>query len=336
MARRTDPNSQYRVSIHLNNGHRYASTQPFQIDPVTGRKTYRHVHWGTVDESNKFIPGRNYILAPLAEREKLIFPDTWDLSEIRMLSGTRERVRPALEAQDENRLYGDIWLLEKTAETTGIREDLTKIFQGSQGTVNRFMTLVCFLFSGKGSFDRLAAWQRISKTPCDRELPLSSVTKLLQSVTEDQCQSFMKLRDGRPGAEELCVVDTAGRPLWETFPWEIFPRETFRIRKGSLGTDRRRRLSDPEKEGRQLLLSVAQILGRHLEHIRRSMLSDEFDSVQNILDEMRPIRYIRHPNGSPFITPFTVRQAEICEALVFELPENCSPEPWREEIRALS
>lgn len=336
MARRTDPNSQYRVSIHLNNGHRYASTQPFQIDPVTGKKTYRHVHWGTVEDGNKFIPGRNYILAPVVEREKLIFPDTWDLSEIKRLSGTRERVRPILEAQEENRLYGDIWLLEKTAETAGIREDLMKIFQGSEGTVNRFMTLVCFLFSGKGSFGRLAAWQRISRTPWDRELPLSSITKLLQSVTEEQFQSFVKLREGRLGAEELCVVDAVSRPLWETFPWEIFPGETFIVRKGIHSADRQRRASDPEKEGRQLLLFAAQILGRYLEHIRRNRLSDEFYSLQDILDEMRPIRYIRHPGGSPFITPFTVRQAEICEAFGFEPPDNCSPELWREEIRALS
>ena len=29
MSRKADPNSQYRVSIHMNNGYRYASTQPY-------------------------------------------------------------------------------------------------------------------------------------------------------------------------------------------------------------------------------------------------------------------------------------------------------------------
>lgn len=38
MSRRTDPNSQYRVAIHAINGYRYASTQPFQVDPETGKK----------------------------------------------------------------------------------------------------------------------------------------------------------------------------------------------------------------------------------------------------------------------------------------------------------
>ena len=59
MSRRTDPNSQYKVAIHAINGYRYASTQPFQVDPETGKKVYRRVHWGTVDGSNKFIPGKN-------------------------------------------------------------------------------------------------------------------------------------------------------------------------------------------------------------------------------------------------------------------------------------
>ena len=56
MSRRTDPNSQYKVAIHAINGYRYASTQPFQVDPETGKKVYRRVHWGTVDapEMNAF------------------------------------------------------------------------------------------------------------------------------------------------------------------------------------------------------------------------------------------------------------------------------------------
>ena len=70
----------------MNNGYRYASIQPFRINPETRKKTYHHIHWGTVDENNKFIPGKNYLVASHSERTKLIFPDTWDLSEIKKLS----------------------------------------------------------------------------------------------------------------------------------------------------------------------------------------------------------------------------------------------------------
>ena len=115
MARRVDPESQYRVSIHKNNGYRYASTQPGTVNPETGKRDYRRIHWGTVDENNKFYPGKKYIFASIEERSRLIFPDDWDLSEVDKLSGNRKPGRPMIEAQDENRLYGDIWLLEQVA-----------------------------------------------------------------------------------------------------------------------------------------------------------------------------------------------------------------------------
>ena len=126
MPRKPDPEAQYRISVHIDKGYRYASTQPAQVDPETGRRTYRRIHWGTVDEKNRFIPGKSYIFASLEERSKLIFPEGWDLSETEKLSGKRKPGRPVVESQDENRLYGDIWLLEKIAEATGIRKDILK------------------------------------------------------------------------------------------------------------------------------------------------------------------------------------------------------------------
>ena len=81
MPRKPDPEAQYRISVHIDKGYRYASTQPAQVDPETGRRTYRRIHWGTVDENNRFIPGKAYIFASLEERSKLIFPEGWDLSE---------------------------------------------------------------------------------------------------------------------------------------------------------------------------------------------------------------------------------------------------------------
>ena len=53
----------FRVSIHNNNGYRYASSQPFVLDPETGRRIYRRVHWGVVDENLRFIPGKTFIPA---------------------------------------------------------------------------------------------------------------------------------------------------------------------------------------------------------------------------------------------------------------------------------
>ena len=101
MARPVDPNTPYRVALHVTKGYRYASTQPTVVDPETGKRTHHQVHWGTVDENNKFVPGSKYIFASPEERQKLIFPEDWDLSEIDKLSGRRKPGRPVVEGQDE-------------------------------------------------------------------------------------------------------------------------------------------------------------------------------------------------------------------------------------------
>lgn len=573
MPRKADPNSQYKVSIHLNNGYRYASTQPYIINPDTGKKSYHHIHWGTVDDNNKFIPGKNYLVASLSERAKLIFPESWDLSEIKKLSGARPKGRPAIESQDENRLYGDIWLLEQIADATGIRKDLLKTFDNNEETVNAIMTLAFFLFSGKGTYNQLAAWQRITKTPCDRELTSPYITRLTQSITESNRMTLLKLRAARLKAEELCAVDSTSRSAWgsslpdirfgknkdrlplpqtmevvvytlnghmpvyyRTLPgntpdsrsletilqdlksagfkdvvlitdrgyesirnlemyidkkqrmimgtktgqthvrrqidafgtfdhhpdgMEIDPAERiyykqfdleyqiegkrdnikqadklklnlyfdpvrrsqelidldiaikaqaealedirarklpldddatinrvyrfytlsydsetriltsfelnekkvakarreagffantthgldisamdaqhhytlrdeqekyFAMMKGILGADRQRNSTELGKEGRLFVLFVAQILGCYLAHIRKTKLSDSFRSVQDVLNEMRPIRYIEHPSTEPFVTPFIGKQVSVCEAFGFDIPDGCSPE----------
>ena len=573
MARKADPDSQYRVSIHLNNGYRYASTQPYQIDPDTGKKSYHHIHWGRVDENNKFIPSKNYLVAPIAERSKLIFPEDWDLSEVKKLSGAREKGRPAIESQNENRLYGDIWLLEQIADKTDIRKDLLKVFCGNEETVNAIMTLAFFLFSGKGTYNQLAAWQRIARVPYERELTSPYITKLTQSITENDRISLLKLRAARLGAEELCAVDSTSRSAWgdgladihygknkdklplpqtmevvvytldghmpvyyRTLPgntpdsrsletilqdlkaagfkdvvlitdrgyesirnlemyidkkqrmimgtktsqthvrkqidafgdfghhpdgMEIDPEERiyfkqydleyqiegkrdnikqadrlklnlyfdpvrrghelidldiavrsqqsaleeikihkvpldddktikrvyryyqltydeetrilksyvldekkvanarreagffantshgldidamtaqrhyklrdeqekyFAMMKGILGADRQRTSSELGKEGRLFVLFVAQVIGCYLAHIRKTKLKSQFSSIQDILNEMRPIRYVEHPGTKPFITPFIGKQVDICEAFEIEIPNGCAPE----------
>ena len=186
--------------------------------PVRAKSSHRWpeicIHWGRVDDDNKFIPGKNYLVASITERSKLIFPEDWDLSEIKKLSGAREKGRPAIESQNENRLYGDIWLLEQIADKTDIRKDLLKVFCGNEETVNAIMTLAFFLFSGKGTYNQLAAWQRIARVPYERELTSPYITKLTQSITENDRISLLKLRAARLGAEELCAVDSTSRSAW--------------------------------------------------------------------------------------------------------------------------
>lgn len=573
MARQQDPNAQYRISIHLDKGYRYASTQPAIVDPITGVRKYHRIHWGTVDENNKFFPGKTYIFSSIEERSKLIFPENWDLSEIEKLSGNRKPGRPEIESQDENRLYGDIWLLEQIADKTGIRKDLLKTFDGNREMANAVLTLAMYLLCGKGTYNQMVSWQRIVKAPYSSTLRSPDITMLTQKITEQNRMDLLRLRASRLKEHELCAVDSTSRSAWgssladirygknkdhlplpqtlevvvytlnghmpvyyRTFPgntpdsrsletilhdlkqagfknivlitdrgyesirnlelyidrnqpmimgtkvgqnhvrkkidafgkfdhhpdgMELDPKERiyykqydleyqiegkrdnvkrasllklnlyfdplrrsselldldvaiktqkqalevfksekipmddditikrvycyykldydtdtrllksfslddkkvdkkkreagffanttlqidtdpmtahhhyklrdeqekyFSMMKGVMGADRQRNWSESGKTGRLFILFVAQILGCYLSNIRKTKLEKDFDSIYDILGEMRPIRYIEHPNTKGFITPFIGRQIDICEAFDFEIPAGCAPD----------
>ena len=211
----------FRVSIHNNNGYRYASTQPCVLDQETGRKIYHRVHWGLVGEDLKFIPGTTFIYASREEREKLEFPPEWDLSEIRKLSDQRGPGRPAYDGDDLNRLYGDIWLLEQTARTTGIRQDLEKVFEGNKEMVDDILTLAIFPYLTQYTFNRVARWQRIAKAPSKRELTPADITRLTQRITEHHRLELLKLRSARLNKDEVCAVDSTSRSACRTAQFDI-------------------------------------------------------------------------------------------------------------------
>ena len=214
MARPVDTNAQYRVKPHTTKGYIYASTQPSYIDPQTGKKKYRYIHWGTLEGGSKFIPGTAFYMATPEERERLIFPENWDLSEAGKLTGLRNPGRPAYAGESHNRLYGDIWLLEQVAQKTGIRQDLERVFNGNAEIVDDIMTLAMFPYLTKFNYSRVARWQRVVRSPSSRELTPTEITRLTQSITERHRMELLKLRAARLGKDELCAVDSTSRAAY--------------------------------------------------------------------------------------------------------------------------
>jgi len=214
MARPVDPNAQYRIKLHMINGHKYASTQPSYIDSSTGKKKYKYIHWGTVDENLKFYPGSKFYLASPEERERLIFPEDWDISEAKKFTGLREPGRPTYTDECKNRLYGDIWLLEQVAIKTGIRQDLENVFSGNRELVDDIMTLAMFPYLTKFTYNRVARWQRVAGAPSSRKLTSTEITRLTQTITEQHRMDLLKLRAVRLEKGELCAVDSTTRSAY--------------------------------------------------------------------------------------------------------------------------
>ena len=214
MARPVDPLAQYRVKLHINGDYTYASTQPPYDDPSTGKKKYRRVHWGTVDEKLKFTPGATFFMASPEERARLIFPEEWDISEAKALTGLRKPGRPEYSDSDQNRLYGDIWLLEQVALKTGVRQDLEAVFGGNREMVDDILTLAIFPYITKFTYNRVARWQKIARSPSRRELTPKAITLLTQAITEQHRMDLLRLRATRLGKDELCAVDSTSRSAY--------------------------------------------------------------------------------------------------------------------------
>ena len=125
------PETNYKVALRRTGKYRYAATQPAFIDPKTGKEKRRYIYWGEVTDDNRFIPNERYRLASREERDKLIFPENWDLSEIGRTRNTElKSVVPAdpyisndgsaftgtvttcpAEGQYNNRFYGGTFFL---------------------------------------------------------------------------------------------------------------------------------------------------------------------------------------------------------------------------------
>ena len=216
MARQAEESTTYKVKIHVNNGYRYASTQPLVVDPdrTSGRNRHKRIHWGTVDENNKFHPNKTFLYADLFERRKLIFPEDWDLSEVSALPSERKAGRPSSGDDDSNKLYGDIWLLEQIAEKTGIRKDLEDALGGNREMADAIMTLAMYHITTGNTFNRVAHWQRIVKVPCQRSLTPPDITYLTQSITEQHRMDLFRLRAVRTKDGDLCAVDSTTRSAY--------------------------------------------------------------------------------------------------------------------------
>lgn len=197
----------YKIIVHTNNGYRYASTKIRWVGE-DGKIRYRHKHWGTVDENNRFHPNATYLTEAPAERKKLIFPEGWDLSEIKDMSGNKAPGRVAYQKGDVDRQYGPTWFLDNVARETGLRDDLMKVFDGNREKVDMLLTMAYFPFVDNLSYNHLAQWQREVKAPSAVPLTSTLITRVCQSITEAERMALFKLRAARIGKDELCAVDS--------------------------------------------------------------------------------------------------------------------------------
>ena len=206
MARKSSPDSIFKISIHRNGGHTYAATHPYTVDQ-DGKRKYSVVHWGTVTDDLRFLPGKRWLQASAEARSRLVFPEGWDLSAIEEASPAGGSALPFLDG-DQDKAFGDIWLLERIGERFALRADLAEAF--GPAAADDLLTLAYFPFLTGMSFQRFGRWQATAKAPSDRPLE-AMVTQSLAAVSRASLHKFMDLRRGRFASDNLCAVDSVFR-----------------------------------------------------------------------------------------------------------------------------
>jgi hypothetical protein len=166
----------------------------------------------------------------------------------------------------------------------------------------------------------------IKRAYCYYKLTFDQSSRILKSFTLDDKKVQRGKRDAGFFANTTHMLDIDAMTANSHYRLRDEQEKYFSMMKGILRSDRQRNWSEDGRNGRQFILFVAQIVGCYLSHIRKTKLAEHFDSTESVLNEMRPIRYVEHPNTVPYITPFVGKQVEICEAFGISIPEGCAPE----------
>ena len=207
MPRKLDPEKQYRVTIHMSNGHRYATTQPYVLDPKTGKQVRRYKSWGTVDEDKKFHPNRNFMTVKPAERRRLIFPPDWDLSEVQILAKSSPSPSPS-NILGTTLMFGATWLLGEIASARGITQNLLEAFWGDEEMVNDVLTLTMYTYLTGFDWGRISAWQRVELYPSSRQLTPSVISILMDLLSEEKRDWFITQTLNGAEGQELVLLES--------------------------------------------------------------------------------------------------------------------------------
>ena len=229
-----NPNTDNKVILHQTGGYRYAATQPYEKSEKTGKIRRHYVYWGEVTEAMKFIPNLRFCLSDKETRNKLVFPDGWDLSAIDRLKAEESRrpltydpsyendgsafsgtVRTTSEKEQfNNQFYGGTWFLWEIAVSKHVVEDLLSTFDGNQQIVNDIMTLAMFPIMTKWSYAQAERWQSYTKTPSVRVLSSSFITRFTQSIKDHHRMSFLKQRIKRQNPKAVLACDSTTRSAY--------------------------------------------------------------------------------------------------------------------------
>lgn len=113
-------------------------------------------------------------------------------------------------------------------------------------------------------------------------------------------------------------VDEDVHTINELYRKRAEQEKVFMYHKTFLNNRRHRTSTEETKIGRNFINFIASYLTCYIQNIRKQRLSGLYPDIKSLLREMRPIRYVVHPNREDVITPFVSRQISIANEFGLE------------------
>ncbi|MDN5334414.1 MAG: hypothetical protein PWP59_1676 [Sphaerochaeta sp.] len=121
-------------------------------------------------------------------------------------------------------------------------------------------------------------------------------------------------------------MDLDAAAAWQTYSLRDEQEKYFSDMKGAMLDDRNPAWSEKGKEGRMFVHFVGLTVYSHIKDVWKKLgLKDQFETVGEVIDEMKNIRCIEHTGKARIITPFVGKQLKICEYYDLEILEGCAP-----------
>ncbi len=195
MSRRKDPETQYRMKLFVSNSHRYAATANPGYN-AENKWVSNTTIWGKLTENSVFDPNLRFMMLSTDEKKKYIFPENWDVSAAFRTPSTEDEGGEVYNGkEDQYKIYGNSLLLERTADSCGLREDLESVFD--KNIADDILSLSYFLILSEKNFNRMESEAKVQWFPSQDGLSPDYITRLSQTITREQINSFMALRKKR-------------------------------------------------------------------------------------------------------------------------------------------
>jgi hypothetical protein len=217
MARPRRADGKTKIQLFVTNGYRYAISQGSIRDPETGKYSHPKITYGTVTDDDRFLPNQRFLEMSTEERKRLAFPFEWNLDAIDAapLPPAETRGRPSYTGESRSLLYGSVLFLEKVAGANGLRKDLTTIF-GKSGIVDDLLSLAYYNLLHQDCYNHLESRQKVEWYPTTKGLSPSKITRLTQTLTEQNKQDLFACRQTRVIEDSWIAIDSTSFSVYST------------------------------------------------------------------------------------------------------------------------